>query len=86
MADHEAFHRTFQPKPENELARRIAAEKARADASMAFKFANLQMPEDIRSRAKSWGMEAFCTVLWNNAFQAGYREALRSLGEVEGGK
>ena len=33
--------------------------------------------KDVDIRARSWGMEAFCEVLWNNAFQAGYREAMR---------
>jgi hypothetical protein len=56
---------------------RLADEKRRADAEMAYRLANLAMPEDIRSRARSWGLEAFCEVLWNSAFQAGYREAMR---------
>lgn len=71
---HEAHFGTAE---EQALVKRLSAEKARADAEMAERFANLHMPEDIRSRAKSWGMEAWATVLWNNAFQAGYREAMR---------
>lgn len=67
----------FGSQEQQNLARRLGEEKARAAAHMAEKYANLHMPEDIRSRARSWGMEAFCEVLWNNAFQAGYREALR---------
>lgn len=55
-------------------------ERRKADAEMAYRFANLEMPEDIRSRARAWGMEAFCEVLWNNAFQAGFREAMRGRG------
>lgn len=43
--------------------------KAMADA-----LATTLMPEDIRSRAKTWGMENFCEVLWNNAFHAGWKE------------
>ncbi len=62
---------------EREVARRLAEEKARANAAIAEQFANLLMPEDIRARARAWGMESFCEVLWNNAFQAGYREAMR---------
>lgn len=73
------FNRTFQPKPENEAARALAAERQRAEAELAARYANLTMPEDIRSRAKAWGMESFCEVLWNNAFQAGFREALRDV-------
>lgn len=66
-----------------EAARRLAVpkstimEKRHSDAKMAYDYANLLMPEDIRSRAKEWGMEAFCEVLWNVGFQSGYREAMR---------
>lgn len=60
-----------------------AKEKRRADAQMAYDLANLKMPDDIRARAKSWGMEAWATVLWNNAFQAGYREAMRDKMETD---
>ena len=71
----------FGTAEERELVKRVAAEKARANADMAERYANLHMPDDIRQRAKSWGMEAWATVLWNNAFQAGYREALRDAAE-----
>ena len=54
-------------------ARRSPMEHER-DEPEAF---NLVMPEDIRSRAQAWGMEAFCEVLWNSAFQTGFREARR---------
>lgn len=76
----------FGSHEERELTKRLAAERARADAEMAEKFANLAMPSDIRSRARAWGLEAFCEVLWNSAFQAGYREAMRDRPLVaEGG-
>lgn len=58
-------------------------ERRKADAEMAYSFANTHMPADIRSRARAWGMAAFCEVLWNNAFQAGYREAMRCRAERE---
>lgn len=51
-------------------------ERRLSEAKMAWDFANLHMPEDLRQRAEAWGMSAFCELLWNNAFQAGYREAL----------
>lgn len=70
---------TFRQKPENEAARALAEERRRAEAEMALRFANLAMPEDIRARAKAWKLEAFCEVLWNNAFQAGFREAMRGM-------
>ncbi len=47
----------FGTAEERELAKRLAAEKARANANMAERFANLHMPDDIRQRAKSWGMQ-----------------------------
>ena len=43
---------------------------------MARRYADLQMPDDIRARARVWGLEAFCEVLWSNAFQTGYRAAV----------
>lgn len=71
---HEAHFGTAE---EQELVKRLAAERARANAEMAEKLANLHMPSDILERARAWRMEAWATVLWNNAFQAGYREAMR---------
>ena len=68
---------------EREVSERIAREKAAAEAAMSYKFANLHMPEDIRRRAQEWGMEAFCELLWNNAFQAGWRERQRVEGETK---
>ena len=62
---------------ERELANKEIAERRNAEAEMTYRFANLHMPADIRERARSWGMEAWAEVLWNNAFQAGYREAMR---------
>jgi len=44
---------------------------------MAQRFAAIHMPEDIRERARAWGLGAWAEVLWNNAFQAGYREGRR---------
>ena len=71
------FFRHVTPDPCAETQRKLAAERDRCNAEMAYRLANLQMPEDIRSRARAWGMESFCEVLWCNAFQAGYREAVR---------
>lgn len=66
------------PTPEQiDVAKKLERERRRGEARMAYQFANLHMPEDIRQRARAWGMEAFITVLWNNAFQAGWREAER---------
>lgn len=62
---------------ERAAAKALAEERDRANAEMALRFANLHMPEDIRARAASWGMSAWAEVLWNAAFQAGYREGIR---------
>lgn len=76
------FFRHLEADACAETKRKLEAEKRRADAEMALRLANLHMPEDIRSRAKAWRMEAFCEVLWNSAFQAGYREAMRARGNT----
>lgn len=80
------LHRHFNTRGTwaDEAKRAIEDERRKADAEMAYRFANLEMPEDIRSRARAWGMEAFCEVLWNNAFQAGFREAMRGRGGRDG--
>lgn len=62
---------------ERAAAKKLADERDLANAEMAMRFANLHMPEDIKARAASWGMSAWAEVLWNSAFQAGYREAMR---------
>ena len=74
----------FGSVEEQAMVKRLAAEKARADAALAESYANRQMPDDIRSRAKSWGMENWATVLWSNAFLAGYREAMRDIAKQGG--
>lgn len=71
----------FGTAEDQALVKRLAQDAARANAVMAERYANLHMPDDIRQRAKSWGMEAWATVLWNNAFQAGYREAMRDIAD-----
>jgi len=76
--NHQHLFRRFGPSnAEIEKQQRLRDERDRAEQAMAYQFANLQMPEDIRARARSWGMETWAEVLWNNAFQAGYREARR---------
>lgn len=76
-AHQELLDRLGPSKAEIETQRRLRDERDRAEQAMAYALANLKMPEDIRERARSWGMEAWAEVLWNNAFQAGYREARR---------
>jgi hypothetical protein len=78
---HIYWEKHFGSHEERETVARLAREKAAADAAMAYQFANLQMPEDIRRRAKEWGMDTFCEVLWNNGFQAGWRERQRGISQ-----
>lgn len=66
--------------------KRIERERAAAAQRVVEDFADLHMPEDIRSRARSWGMEAWATVLWSNAFQAGYRAGVCASGEDQEGQ
>lgn len=81
----DALGRLIEGNPEQAaIDKKLRAEARAAEAAMAYDFANLHMPEDIRSRAKAWGMEAWAEVLWNNAFQAGYRQALRAEATREG--
>ncbi len=81
-AEHAAFlHKLTCDIDGGEAARRLIDEKRRADAEMSIRLANLRMPADIRERARSWGMESWAEVLWNNAFQSGYREAMRDQSE-----
>lgn len=91
MGDHDysnpfapvAFPGWTEPtKTERALADKAKSESRDAEAQLAYRFANLLMPEDIRSKARVWGMEAFCEVLWNNAFQAGFREASRDMTQA----
>ena len=78
-----AYSEHFGSSEEREVVKRLALERKAAASEMAYQLANLHMPEDIRSRAKVWGMEAFCELLWNNAFQAGWRESRRAAATKE---
>lgn len=71
------FAKWGKSREQAEADARVEREQRAADAEMSVKFANLHMPEDIKSRAAAWGMSAWAEILWNNAFQAGYREAVR---------
>ena len=67
-----------KPSPEMDKAQKqIRAERARCEAEMALRFANLHMPSDLRASADRWGMSALFELAWNSAFQAGYREGSR---------
>lgn len=72
------FHRQSEDARIAREARIAAEDEARqAEAEIAREWANAQMPQDIKDRARAWGLEAFITVMWSSAFMAGYREGRR---------
>lgn len=76
------FANIFGRDPEEErLAEEREKERRKADALAMHHLANLQMPEDMKQRAKEWGLEAFMEAVWLNAFQCGYRQAVRFQNE-----
>lgn len=84
MSERDYLAAAFERDPEGDaIAKKLRAEQRAAEASMAWELANLLMPEDIRARARAWRMEAWAEVLWNNAFQAGYRQAIRARGATD---
>jgi hypothetical protein len=60
-----------------ELERQRQVERRNAEAEAFNAVAFRTMPEDIRNRAKEWGLEAFVCGVWNNAFQCGYLQSRR---------
>ncbi len=70
---------------EGKTEQKLADEKARADAEMAYTFANLEMPRDLRNRARAWKMEALMEAVWNSGFQAGWKERGRSRSDTAEG-
>jgi hypothetical protein len=66
---------------EREAQKKLVQERRDAAAQMAYDLANLHMPEDLKSRAAAWGIGNLMELVWNSAFQAGYRQARRALKE-----
>lgn len=75
--------RFFRTDRESELERQRQIERRNAEAEAFNAMAYRAMPEDIRSRAKEWGLEAFICVVWNNAFQCGYLQSRRDAARAE---
>lgn len=90
MSQDEFFMRHFaKTNPvEAELSRKREQERRDADALMRDAAIYRSMPEDLRSRAREWRLEAFMCAVWSNAWQAGYlqaerdRQALRGIEDV----
>lgn len=66
-----------QNKPEAEALRKRDRERQEADALMRDAAIYRTMPEDLRSRARDWKMEAFMCAVWSNAWMCGYLQASR---------
>lgn len=71
------FNRIFQPDPSSELAQKRIAEKRAAEAQAFHAMAYREMPEDLRSRAKEWGVSSLMEVVWMSAWENGYKQAVR---------
>lgn len=52
------------------------ARMAEAKAEMADALMSSEMPEDLRTRARAWGVEALMECVWINAYGRGYRRAM----------
>jgi len=67
----------FQPDPQNELEHQRLREKRLAEAQAYHALAYREMPADLRDRAKEWGVSALMEAIWLNAWDCGYRQAVR---------
>lgn len=61
-------------KLERELEAKRRQEKRDAEALAYDAIVYRDMPSDLRSRAREWGLEAFMCAVWSNAWQAGYMQ------------
>ena len=62
--------------------RRLAVEAfAAAKERIVAEAISAEMPDDLRARAKAWGVEAVMEVVWHNAYLRGYRAALTDAPE-----
>lgn len=71
------FKRISQPDLSSELAQERVAEKRAAEAQAFHAAAYREMPEDLRSRAKEWGVSSLIEAVWMNAWENGYKQAVR---------
>ena len=55
----------------------LNAEKVAAEKQAIVAEAYRHMPEDLRSRAKEWGVSALMEAVWLNAWNCGYRQSMR---------
>jgi len=61
-----------QTEVESEIDRRRRHERRNAEALALDAAAYQHMPEDLRSRAKAWGVSTLMDAVWLNAYRCGY--------------
>jgi hypothetical protein len=66
------------------LERRRDEEIAKAQAFHAIAYR--EMPEDLRSQAKVWGVSAIMEAVWMNAWENGYKQAERDRAALSEGR
>lgn len=74
--------RSLRTDVENELDRKRDIERRNAEAQLFDATAYRDMPEDLRSRAREWGLEAFMCLVWSKAFQCGYIQSERDRANI----
>lgn len=61
-----------QTEVESEIERNRRLERRNAEALALDAAAYRHMPEDLRQRAKEWGVTAIMDAVWLNAYRCGY--------------
>lgn len=80
---HNVFHQRGIDAARQKGAREATKEAEAAEKAAKIEMANAliarEMPDDLRARAKAWGVEAFMDVVWLNAYGRGYCAAIRDV-------
>lgn len=79
------FNSPFKQDLEAQLADKRATEKRAAEAQAFHAMAYREMPEDLRNRAKEWGVSALMEAVWLNAWENGYKQACRDAAALKDG-
>ncbi|TAX45978.1 hypothetical protein ELI02_30180 (plasmid) [Rhizobium leguminosarum] len=76
----------FQPDRATELEHQRRQEQHAAEAQAFHAIAYREMPEDLRVSARSWGVEAIMDAVWMNAWECGYKQAMRDAIDARKGE
>lgn len=71
------FGKEIEPSADETFERARRIEHRNAEAASFHARAYLEMPESLRQDAERWGMSAFMSLVWQNAFACGYKQAER---------